>query len=86
MGFTPWVGSHENLIIDKMVAALVVNRMKVDLSELEFKAYLEKNVFRLTYKQISDKYGYRAKQIDNALRRADRKVQQIVGRMETLGA
>lgn len=74
----PWVSSHENHIIDKMIAKLVIRQMKSALTDLEYKAYLEKNAFMLTYQQISDKYGYHTKQIDNALRRAHKKVQQIL--------
>lgn len=75
--FTPHIKSHENQIIDLMAAGSVIREMKMDFSDLEYKAFLEKNAYMLTYNQISKKYGYRKKQIDNALRRAERKLEQI---------
>ena len=75
--FTPFVKSHENQIIDRLAAGSVIREMKVDFSDLEYKAFLEKNAYRLSYNQISEKYGYRKKQIDNALRRAERKLEEI---------
>jgi RNA polymerase sporulation-specific sigma factor len=73
----PKVESHENLVIDRIMARHMVKELKVNLTELEFKAYIEKSINQLTYKQITEKHGLSSKTIDNALNRVMRKISRL---------
>ncbi|MDA8228726.1 MAG: sigma factor [Desulfitobacterium hafniense] len=79
----PKVQSHENLIVEKMFATYVIQQLRLNLSEIEFKSYFEKNVNDLTYKQITQKYGYATKGIDNAINRVKRKLRNTMSRIES---
>lgn len=80
----PSVISHENMIIDKMTAGIIVQQLNVVLSELEYKSFFERSVNMLSYRQISQKYGFDPKQIDNAMARVSKKIKRIVALIESI--
>jgi RNA polymerase sporulation-specific sigma factor len=73
----PTVESPENKVIEKMMLALMVKELKTNLSDLEYKAYFEKSLNNLTYKQIMEKYGFNSKSIDNAMSRVGKKLARL---------
>lgn len=79
---TNLVGSHESQVIDKITALLVLKELKKSLSDLEYKSFIEKNINSLTYQEISQKYGFDLKQIDNALNRVSKKIKRISSLLE----
>ena len=79
---TNLVGSHESQVIGKITALLVLKELKKSLSDLEYKSFIEKNINSLTYQEISQKYGFDLKQIDNALNRVSKKIKRISSLLE----
>lgn len=73
----PIVESPENKVIEKIMLALMIKELKVNLSVLEYTAYFEKSLNNLTYKQIMDKYGFNSKSIDNAMSRVGKKLARL---------
>lgn len=73
----PTVESHENRVIEKMMISLMIKELKANLSDLEYRTYFEKNINHLTYKQITEKYGYETKTIDNAMSRVVKKIARL---------
>lgn len=73
----PTVESHENSVIEKIMISIMIKELKTNLSDLEYRAYFEKNINQLTYKQITEKYGYKTKTIDNAMSRVVKKIARL---------
>ena len=73
----PMVESPEKKVIEKIMLALMIKELKANLTDLECKAYFEKSLNNLTYKQIKEKYGFNNKSIDNAMSRVGKKLARL---------
>ncbi|MHB8126114.1 MAG: sigma factor [Desulfitobacteriaceae bacterium] len=78
----PRLESHENRVIDHLIAASLIKELQEISTDLEFKSYYERNFNNLTYQEISNKYGFHYKKIDNAICRVSKKISKIAKKLE----
>lgn len=69
--------SPEDLVVEKIMLIMMVKELKENLTDVEYTTYFERSFNNLSYKEITDKYGYDFKKIDNALSRVVKKLARL---------